>query len=406
MSTEEGTITIVDFLNQQENLLQEASEVLPGVIDKCSYDKGYIRQNVYACRTCQTGAEGESRAGVCYGCLWQAHYNFQFLMLQLTHLNGSTVPYKLSRCSRIVLQETFQKLPGKCTLQRKDEEEENGENKYNGNYDGAFCFCKTLYDPEKEEGVMFQCFLCEGSVRIIFRLYPRLTNMHDRCIGKVPDDGVDAEYICRDCVAKHLFLTCYRNYPVFDFVHHPTPEKAIPISDPADGTSRVEKKRPRVECEASSPSKKVRQEPDAPRAEIDIEALCQIESTSPLSQSSSDPFPDVFCREGWRLQLCRCDKCMQMYETEGIPFIVKEEEIFEPEEDENADASLHDIGLKQLNVMKRDEAINGVLAYQSMKKDLTAFLQQFADDGRVVTAADIKDYFANKEAERKRGRHN
>lgn len=51
---------------------------------------------------------------------------------------------------------------GTCTLQQKPDIE-NDENAYNANYAGIFCFCKTRYDPDTEEGTMYQCIICEGS---------------------------------------------------------------------------------------------------------------------------------------------------------------------------------------------------------------------------------------------------
>ena len=45
-------MTMSEFLAHQAALQQEAAEVLPGRIDVCTFDEGYIRQPVYACLTC------------------------------------------------------------------------------------------------------------------------------------------------------------------------------------------------------------------------------------------------------------------------------------------------------------------------------------------------------------------
>jgi len=56
-------ITAVDYLLKQEELEKEAKEVLSKKFDKCTYDLGYIKQQVYVCLTCTNG-----NAGFCYSC--------------------------------------------------------------------------------------------------------------------------------------------------------------------------------------------------------------------------------------------------------------------------------------------------------------------------------------------------
>ncbi|KAJ3180260.1 hypothetical protein HDU87_002139 [Geranomyces variabilis] len=377
------TITALDFLAQQEELLQEASEVLPGVIDQCSFSKGYLRQNVYSCKTCQ--AETGVESGVCYGCLCDC---------------GTA------------------RLPNKCTLGSplmKNPEEQNTENVYGPNFRGEFCFCRTLYDPDTEAGIMFQCIVCEDW-------------MHDRCIGALPsaqaigtgqeeeengeDDengDNDAQYVCRECVKKHPFLTRYRGFKQFDFVGPArrsgadSGEEPVAVTDAAGATetasSGAERKRGRdaEDNGGSAAVKKHKHEdeitdaPQPPAAGASKNpSTCVIHSIAPMPGTDGHVLEIMSKKASCR----RVVQCAQMYASEGVPFLVNKEEAYEPDDDENAGASLHDIGVKQLNVMKRDEAINGVLAYQTMKSDLTAFLKTFADEGRTVTEADVKAYFA------------
>lgn len=48
----------------------------------------------------------------------------------------------------------------------------NPTNTYNHNYEGRYCRCDQVYDPEREADVMHQCGLCEDW-------------FHTRCVGEV-----------------------------------------------------------------------------------------------------------------------------------------------------------------------------------------------------------------------------
>ncbi|KAJ3158925.1 hypothetical protein HDU86_002094 [Geranomyces michiganensis] len=363
MAGSDETITAVDYLAQQEELLQEASEVLP----------------------CHTSCAD----------VVELFYKRHF------------------RCDCGTAR-----LPNKCTLTSpllKIPEEQNTENAYGPNFRGEFCFCRTLYNPDTEAGVMFQCILCEDW-------------MHDRCIGALPswraatagqneeeedaeNEDLNDEYICRGCVGKHPFLTRYQRFKQFEFVGPGVKKDGEAVlnddagDEPKTAGPTEERKRARETDETDEtiePASVKKHKPDdesttsSPR-----HSTCIIRSIAPIP-AIGGVFPDLFCNDGWRLTLCRCNECIKMYASEGIPFILIQEEAYEPDDDENAGASLHDIGVKHLNVMKRDEAINGVLAYQKMKSDLTAFFKTFADEGRTVTEADVKAYFAEKEANRRK----
>jgi E3 ubiquitin-protein ligase UBR7 len=66
------TLTVKEILERQELLEKEAGEILSGKFDECTYNKGYIRQPVYACKTCKP-SEGCGPGGVCYSCSISCH---------------------------------------------------------------------------------------------------------------------------------------------------------------------------------------------------------------------------------------------------------------------------------------------------------------------------------------------
>lgn len=74
MNTKETkeTLTVKEILERQRLLEEEAGEILSGRFDECTYNKGYIRQPVYACKTCKP-SEGYGPGGVCYSCSISCH---------------------------------------------------------------------------------------------------------------------------------------------------------------------------------------------------------------------------------------------------------------------------------------------------------------------------------------------
>ncbi|KAK1875101.1 putative E3 ubiquitin-protein ligase UBR7, partial [Dissostichus eleginoides] len=83
---EERTLSLVDVLEEDEELEEEASAVLAGSdSDHCSYPQGYVkRQALYACSSCTP--KGGEAAGVCLACSYKSFRcdcgNRKFMELQ------------------------------------------------------------------------------------------------------------------------------------------------------------------------------------------------------------------------------------------------------------------------------------------------------------------------------------
>jgi hypothetical protein len=69
---EDSSHTLSSILEQNRQLEDDAREVLPGDIEHCSYDYGYVRQAVYACKTCPSSSDGQ-RGGFCFACSVSCH---------------------------------------------------------------------------------------------------------------------------------------------------------------------------------------------------------------------------------------------------------------------------------------------------------------------------------------------
>jgi E3 ubiquitin-protein ligase UBR7 len=76
-----------------------------------------------------------------------------------------------------------------------------------------------------------------------------------------------------------------------------------------------------------------------------------------------------------------------------MPYLLHEEEIFEPPEDNDAHKSLFDLGTEALLQMPREQAVQGLEAYASMRDGLRAYLEPFAREGKIVQESDIQDFF-------------
>ncbi|KAJ3184874.1 hypothetical protein HDU85_001554 [Gaertneriomyces sp. JEL0708] len=410
-------MTAEDYLAEQESLVDLASEVLPGEIDKCSYDAGYVKQSVYACLTCAQ-QNGDQPSGVCYGCFVSCHTTHQVVELF----------YKRHfRCDC-----GTQKLPKCCVLQNKVDGTVNEENRYSQNFKGRFCWCRKMYDPEKEDGIMYQCLVCEDWI-------------HDRCMSartsaskgsgsdlkqqdgdeKTPNSmdqcmpREDEEYVCRYCVRKVEVLRRYKDVEGFRFVkvdgreediagsgedrdarvggleddremEHITVTKEVKPNDAYDNTENVDnstKKRP-LSSGSSPPSKKQK-------------ANCLVSDNVALSASS---LYDLFLLPAFRSHLCRCPLCTSLYESSGVSFLLSPEVTHDPEDDPTPLESLHDRGMIALGNMERQVAIEGAQAYQTLKDELAQYLRPFAEEGRVVTKEDVVEWFQKKEEEREKAK--
>ncbi|KAI8926977.1 hypothetical protein BC831DRAFT_497821 [Entophlyctis helioformis] len=342
------TLTAVEFLARQTQLEAAAAEALPDDFSVCSFSQGYVVQRVYSCRTCSLAA------GRPVGC-------------HTTHHAVELFERRHFRCDC----GTLRNASHRCELDsaRTKADQTNAENKYNHNFDGIFCVCNQVYDPDSETSAMFQCVMCQDW-------------LHDRCIPDLPDEDEFDEFICKACVAEYPFLAQYDPDGTLGmFVRRDTN-----ATDTAAAVNANGKRALGVETADPAP-------------------VCPLASASG-STAKADATPRyLFCREDWRSHLCRCDTCLAMYSKSGIEYLVHKMKVYEPPKDESAGDSLLDAGMKQLDRVDRVQAINGVHAYNRLKDRLMGFLRTFGETGKVVTKDDIDAFFAAQaDAERKKKR--
>ncbi|KAL1662461.1 hypothetical protein GGF50DRAFT_58995 [Schizophyllum commune] len=102
---------------------------------------------------------------------------------------------------------------------------------------------------------------------------------------------------------------------------------------------------------------------------------------------------DVFLtREDFRERWCRCEECLPSLLANK--FLLEEEETWEPPEDEDSGRSLEELGLRALNSLPRDRAIDGIMHFNALKDHLVGYLRPFAQEGKVVGETDVRSFFA------------
>ncbi|KAI0880623.1 putative zinc finger in N-recognin-domain-containing protein [Annulohypoxylon maeteangense] len=150
--------TAADFIRDQLQLEADAREALPYSIENCTKPLGSLRQNVFACLTCNpppaNPSDSYNPAGVCYSCSVQCHGEHELVEIfqkrDFTCDCGTTRFSPEQKCSLRINSETNTK--GGVHSERPDP-----NNKYNQNFRNRFCSCSIDYKPHEQKGTMFQC---------------------------------------------------------------------------------------------------------------------------------------------------------------------------------------------------------------------------------------------------------
>ncbi|KAF9905663.1 hypothetical protein EC991_001493 [Linnemannia zychae] len=416
---EQDTITVSEYIAEQERLEQEARELFPKKFDLCSNSAGYVRQPVYACLTCNPNPSEE--AGFCYSCSISCHGDHNLVEL---------FTKRAFRCDCGTVK--FKNV--KCTLDAKPTGAVNELNQYNHNFLGRFCWCDVQYDPHKEESTMLQCVICEDW-------------FHDTCIGINPHGDDFDDFICRTCTKDHTFLRRYAHHPSFmiGLSEKGGGPKSVVMIDSSkvddqgamDSTKTTAIKEGVKEAECSEspvdvvsvdnetvssnsgkrPLEAAEQESTAAvgnkdegaqeskRIKLDSEVKAESDVCK-MDQQPLDLYPDqemnLFATEGWRDLLCQCASCLALYTKEGVAsFILGEEPVYEAEDDDEAESSTLESGMKKLGEMDRVQMMDGMMAYNRMRDEVRAFLEPYSQQGKVVTESDIHAFFAAKMEQRK-----
>ncbi|KAG1725877.1 uncharacterized protein EDB91DRAFT_1167056 [Suillus paluster] len=413
--------SLTEFVASQDELVREAALTLPHEFSRCTYSLGPIRQAVYLCLTC------ELPRGLCSSCSIACHTDHEQIEL---------FPKRNFRCDCPTTA-----VPHGCTLHR-GLEEENRENSYNQNFRSIFCRCSRPYDPTSERETMIQCLTCEDWFHescLHLRVRPssreaspvlenEVTDHHndagdnqsEASSSGLPPPLISAEdydaFVCSSCVHSIDILRRYAGTQGVIMVVRDAEDSpwkklgGIPLG--ADAPTTTEDELLDVDDSLAAPGQKRSrtqslhlEEPDRKKQHISPEpsSPCLAPAPNPIAQTISQGLQrpsdtkaslgagDVFLTEGWRERWCRCSRCFPSLADR--PYLLEEEETYEPPEDPDSALSLEELGMRALQRLPRDRAIDGIRAFNDMRDDLLAYLRPFAQEGRIVGEADVKEFF-------------
>ncbi|BFZ11653.1 hypothetical protein BsWGS_14692 [Bradybaena similaris] len=427
---EDDALSMVDVLNEQTRLQADADAVLGGSdANHCTYPQGCIkRQALYACATCTP----EGNAGICLACSYACHEGHELYELY-------TKRYFTCDCGN-------EKFGDKECKLYKGTKGLNADNRYSQNFRGVYCSCARPYpDPDDSvEDEMIQCIVCEDWY-------------HERHLrATVPEDF--HEMICPGCMSKCAFLWAYSVSRQVKLSDDPAdnmdeaidvcgvsggnsdlavqsteggdtkctelhakdePENILTQSstqpDSPDG-SRKRQAIDSIQTHLQIPSpKKVKTEADQEEKDT-IDKAADEESDSKIClltslQKGVADIPDsaAFWPEGWRSKLCQCEDCLQMYKEKGVEFLTDESDTVQAYEEKGRDSASNmsdeDSTATALAGMNRVQQIEVVRGFMDLKTELNGFLHGFAQNGKVVTETDIREFFQHMDQRRKDRMH-
>ncbi|KAJ7489336.1 hypothetical protein FB451DRAFT_687122 [Mycena latifolia] len=409
--------TLAEYVASQDELVKEAGLALPHQFSQCSYALGPVRQAVYLCLTCP-----EAR-GLCSACSIACHPD---------HNQIELFPKRNFRCDCPTTA-----IAHACTL-HTDAEPPNTANQYGQNFQSKFCRCGRSYDAKTERETMIQCLSCEdwfheSCCMLRTRPDPRPPTPAPEAPMETEgavDDAADDDaasnasssglppplissedydaFVCRACVLAIPALRRLVGTPgaitvVRDDVASPwtrlgdeSPKEDAPVAianaDASTGDKRAPSppadepapKRARTASSSSTSAKPCLAPPVEPRAHAAY-------ATAELDWDATLCTGDVFLTENFRERWCRCDSCLSSLEAH--PYLLEEEDTYEPPEDPDSGLSLEELGMRALERLPRDRAIDGILAFNAMRDNLRAYLRPFAEEGKVVAEADVQSFF-------------
>ncbi|CCG83555.1 Protein mlo2 [Taphrina deformans PYCC 5710] len=353
--------TLKEYVESQDRLDREARDMFPYDFSSCSFNQGYVKQQVFACKTCSPTGETDQRGGVCYSCSITCHGEHDLIEL---------FNRRAFRCDC-----GTPAMGGKECCITHETRPVNAQNTYNDNYENVFCYCKKEYDADKEDGTMYQCLLCEDW-------------FHDRCIREseeLSDDELFEHYLCHNCVHKESWLRRY------------TAVEGFCVS-PKDGLARTE---PSGESSGEAIAKrKFTAEFDNDRDENEHKRRNTETRTDPVKvEEMAGTECSLFLLDSFRTQFCACAGCT--HRIAGLPALATEEEVYDPPiDDQDDNESSFEAGSRALEqtlqAMPRDKAIEGLLAFNKLKDHITTCLKPLADSGEIITSEHVRNFFESR----------
>ncbi|KAI5449729.1 hypothetical protein NCC49_004094 [Naganishia albida] len=402
MSIRSDTITtLTDHISHLESLETQAKELMPFRVDECSFSQGYVRQKVWSCRTCSP----DGQVGVCYACSVSCHAEHDLVELFTRRQFRCDCPPST-----------------KCTL--SPPQPRNEGNTYGRNFKGEFCRCERgkRYDPMEESESMVMCLACqdwfhESCLNLQDPTNPTpiseagSTTSSESVESPLLPSSTYQHLICASCTLKSPLLRRHAGTEGWLMIVPKAGTDASTTSWPERwevigrwvGTGE---KRKAQDEEAGEGRKRVKLSPSIVSRDPPAHATCTRPAPNPdvqlilstLVTNPTDPESglrakgDVFLPPGALEGICTCPSCAE--EVKALPFPLVEEPEYEPAPEDPNDPTEEELATRALERLPRGQTIEALLAFNSMKDKLKAFLEPFRDGGKVVSAGDIEEFMA------------
>lgn len=284
---EEG-ITLMDYLQQDtHDLFKMIYSEEQGKKLKCTYEKGYISQEIFCCLTCQN--EINKPVMVCTACAINCHKDHELANLYFK---------RGFRCDCGNANSITQ-----CLFE-KNKEYENKDNPYNHNFQEKYCYC----DKDEDDEGMIQCLICEDW------FHKRCLNIYENYANDILSENEEnnGEMICKNCFKKISFL--FDNYDIKKILllnrgKSNTEEKIIGFSqkENEDELFMNVGKRKNTEIERKEIGKCKK---DPLQKEKNKEILSEIKEKEIYINAAE-----------FEKSLCKCEECIKEYKEKNLEFL-------------------------------------------------------------------------------------
>ncbi|GEM07394.1 E3 ubiquitin-protein ligase UBR7 [Rhodotorula toruloides] len=423
-----------DLIGAQEALEAEAREIMPYKFDACTYDLGYIKQPLFACQTCLN-----DRA-VCAACSIACHGDHSLVEL----FNRRN--FRCDCGTEAMGAGSF------CSISHRNDAPANTRNHYDKNFEGVFCFCGRPYDPHTEVEDMLQCLVCEdwlhescvfgasnsdpplrqdefdtmvcqrcvrgnGEVR---RILERYAGVEGTGVMLVAPDGAVSGRLAAASTAENGAeedtgdtagggvqanggeqREAKRKAGDGDDVDGRLAKKAkVDLPPPSALHAQPVLPDTTTSASQSSPARKVTESKPSSDRPTNCQAppLVSPEETPLAKIEAAGGRSNVFLADNFTSTWCRCSQCLPSFIN--FPYLLDEEDTYEPPDDPDAQKSTFDLGMDHLlNRMPRGQAIDSIQAFTTLSDRLKDYLRPLAASGTTITKDHIESFF---EAERER----
>ncbi|XP_031696367.1 putative E3 ubiquitin-protein ligase UBR7, partial [Anarrhichthys ocellatus] len=212
-------------------------------------------------------------------------------------------------------------------------------------------------------------------------------------LGRVVPDCVELqEMICELCMNKNPFLWTYA-------AHLSVPGAAVQVKEERDAD----------ESNTNLPIKEEKgdeiSEPSCKRSREEVEPSCRLMELQTIGQKRVQSGA-VFWPSGWRSKLCSCTTCKECLSEAGLSFLLDESDTVLAYENKGKTneqrQQSHDPLMSVLDNLNHVQQLEIIHGYNDMKTELKDFLQRFAEEGKVVTPDDIRQFFEQQSRKRRR----